>query len=193
MKGDDDRDVNAWLDARVPDGVPVEVSSAISSSMAAELAVVTSKPAMRITSASVSTSFIQRRMPSLGVTTAALVVVCMGLNALIAWRSNHRVAELVGDYGVRVLPDTTTHGTEQLADRKIGVFAFFEFNVSLIQQELNDERIESPNTKKRSRRRKAIGPPEEKNLEENLDRSGAATRPRPGIQRFSKLAGKLTA
>ena len=193
MKGDDDRDVTAWLDARVPHEVPVEVSSAISSSMAAELAVVTSKPETRTTSAAVSTPFIQRRMPSLGVATAALVVVCMGLNPLIAWRSNHRVAELVGDYGARALSDTTTHGTEQLADRKVGVSAFFEFNVSLIQQELNYERIESPNTKKRSRRQKAIGPPEEKTLEENLDRSGAATSPGPGIQRFSKLAGRLTA
>jgi|GEM_PF-2480234 len=139
MKVDDDRDVIVWRDARVPKEVPVEVTSAIRSSIAAELASVTPEPAMRSTSAGISAPFLQRRMPSLGVATAALVVVCMGLNPLIAWRSNHRVAELVGDYAARALSDTTTQSTEKLADRKVGVSAFFEFNVSLIQQELNYE------------------------------------------------------
>ena len=139
MKVDDDHGVIVWLDARVPKEVPVEVTSAIRSSITAELASVTPEPAMRSTSAAISALFLQRRMPSLGVATAALVVVCMGLNPWIAWRSNHRVAELVGDYGARALSDTTTHSTEKVADRKVGVSAFFEFNVSLIQQELNYE------------------------------------------------------
>jgi len=195
MKADDDRDLIVWLDARVPSEVPGEVTSAIRSSIAAELAVVTSEPVTRSASAALSAPFIKGRMPSLGIATAALIVVCMGLNALITWRSDHRVAALVGDHGARDRSEIMTHGTEQLAVKKIGVSAFFEFNVSLIQQELNHERIEShsTSTSTRGRKEKASGPPEEKTLEENLDRSGAATSPRPGIQRFSKLAGWLTA
>ena len=141
MKVDDDHGVMVWLDARVPKEVPVEVTSAIRSSITAELASVTPEPAMRSTSAAISATVLQRRMrmPSLGVATATLVVVCMGLNPLSAWRSNHRLAELIGDHGARTHSDMATHSTEKLVNRKGGVSAFFEFNVSLIQQELNYE------------------------------------------------------
>ena len=193
VKPDDDRHVIAWLDARVPHEVPAELTSAIRSSMAAALPVVTSETATQSASAAVSAPFVERRMPSLGVATAVLIVVCMGLNVLIAWRSDQRVAALVGDDDAWDRSETMTHGTGQLAVKKMGVSAFFEMNVSLIQQELNHERIESHSASTRGRRRKAISPPEEKTLEENLNRSGAATSPGPGIQRFSKLAGRLTA
>jgi hypothetical protein len=193
MKTDDDRHVIAWLDARVPHEVPAELTSAIRSSVTAELQVITSETATQSASAAASAPFIGRRMPSLGIATAAMIVFFMGLNTLITWRSDQRVAALVGDDGARDRSETMTHGTEQLAVKKIGVFAFFEFNVSLIQQELNHERIESHSASARGRRPKAIDPPEKKTLEENLDRSGAATSPGPGIQRFSKLAGRFTA
>ncbi len=216
MRADDDRDMIVWLESRVPHEVPAEVTSAIRSSITAELAVVSSEPEMRSASVAVSATvterrmpslgagklthparqevaaYVERRMPSLGFATAALVVVGMGLNVLIVWRSDHRVATLVGDHGLQGHSETVTQGTEQLAVKKIGVSDFFEYNVSLFQQELNYERIESHSTRPRSRRREEIRPPEEKTLEENLDRSGAATRPGPGLQRFSKLAGGLT-
>jgi len=68
-----------------------------------------------------------------------------------------------------------------------------EFNVSLIQRELNHERIDSHGTGTFGSRRKTIGPAEEKNSKGIPENSGAAVRPHPGIQRFSQLAGRLRA
>ena len=81
---------------------------------------------------------------------------------------------------------------EESADRKIGARTRFEFFVTLIQQELNHERSKSTRTGFFEQRR-PTSQAEERNSEEIPDRSGAAVRPRSGIQRVPELASFLTA
>ncbi|MAG93629.1 MAG: hypothetical protein CMJ48_07755 [Planctomycetaceae bacterium] len=192
----DECDLIAQLEARVPDDVPAEAAVAIRSSIAAELASVTSEPATRSAGAVGPSRLIGRRTPSMGITTAALLVVCMGLNGLVAWHSDERVTTLIGDSGIEGQSEAVPVGTERLAVKRISGAALFEYNVSLIQQELNHERNEFRGTNTRGRGRTTSGSSEKDGVEEteeNLDRTGAAARPGSGLQRFSQLAGEFTA
>lgn len=187
----DDREVVEWLNDRVPQEVPAKVTAAIRSSMAAELRDCRSAPVVQPGPSKVDVSFVKRRCPPLGTATPALIVLCMGLNVVVAWRNDHRIATVVGDHGRQTDTAAMMDHDETTAGR-MSVAALFEFNVSLIQRELNHERIEPTRTGIYERRR-STGPPKEKTAEEIPDRSGAAVRSRSGLQRVSKLAGWRTA
>jgi hypothetical protein len=187
------RDLMTLLDNRVPREVPAEVTSAIRSSVAAELAFAMSESVLHSESATSRSFFNRRRLLSLMTGTPALIVVFMALNVFVAWQNDQRVATVVGVQRTHARFDTTTHDATQLASSKTTISTLFEFNVSLIQRELNHERIDSHGTGTFGSRRKTIGPAEEENSKGIPESSGAAVRPRPGIRRFSQLAGWLRA
>ncbi|MFT5326398.1 MAG: hypothetical protein ACI8P0_004273 [Planctomycetaceae bacterium] len=187
------RDLMTLLDNRVQREVPAEVTSAIRSSVAAELAVALSEPELHPETATSRSSFDRRRLLSLMTGTPALIVVFMALNVFVVWQNDQRVATVVGDQPTRTRFETTPHDATQLASSKPTISTLFEFNVSLIQRELNHERIDSHGTGTFRSRRKTIGPAEEENSKGIPESSGAAVCPRPGIQRFSQLAGWLRA
>jgi hypothetical protein len=189
---DDDQVVVDWLTDRVPQEVPADVAAAVRSSMAAELTGGGPVGAMQVEPPEVEVSVVQRLRPSLGVVTVALIVFSMVANVLVAWRSDHRVAAVVGDDGRKTESVITIIGGDEAVARRISVAALFESNVSLIQRELNHERYESSRASFHERRR-STRPAEEKTPEEIPDRSGAAVRPRSGLQRVPELASFLTA
>ena len=189
---DGDHVVVEWLNDRVPQEVPADVAVAVRSSMAAELAGGGPVVAMQVEPPEVEVSVVQRLRPSLGVVTVALIVFSMVANVLVAWRTDHRVAAVVGDDGRKTESAITIIGGDAAAARRISVAALFEFNVSLIQRELNHERYESSRASFHERRR-STHPAEEGNPEEVPDRSGAAVRPRSGLQRVPELASFVTA
>ena len=191
LDGDDDREIVEWLSERVPHDVPANVAAGIRSSMAAELAGCRPASVVQAGPSEGDVSFVKRCRPSWGTATVALVVFCMGLNVVIAWRSDHRVAAVVGDQD-RQTNSAAMIDREETTARKMSVAALFEFNVSLIQRELNHERYESSRASFRERRR-STRPAEEKTPEEIPDRSGAAVRPRSGLQRVPELASFVTA
>ena len=179
------------LNDRVPHEVPSKVTTAIRASMAIELADPRPASVVQAGSSERYVATVKRRWPSFGTATVALVFFTMMLNVLVAWRSHHKVAAVVGDYGGH--PNSATMADHsEITSRKISVAALFEFNLSLIQRELNHERNESTGAGFHERRR-PTRPAEERNPEEIPDRSGAAVRPGFGSQRRSKLAGFVTA
>lgn len=187
---DAERRVVAWLSSRVSDEVPSEVTSEVCSAIAAELDGCKSV-AKADAHLSKDLSLVSRpRRPSLGVVTAALVVLTIGLNIVVAWRSDRQIAAVVGNDGGRA--SVPMNETNESATRIISVAALFKFNASLIQRELNHERIESTRVVFDERRQSA-SPTEEEHPKEVPDRSGAAVGPRPGFQRRSKLACFITA
>jgi hypothetical protein len=188
---DEDCEVDEWLNNRVPREVPSDVAVAVRSAMAAELANGRPTPVVQAGAPEVDVSCVKRRWPSLGVVTVALIVFSMVANVLVAWRSDHRVAAVVGDHGGQTNSATMIDYTGTTS-RKISVAALFEFNVSLIQRELNHERNGSSRASFNDRRR-STHQAEERNPKEIPDRSGAAVRPRSGLQCIPELASFITA
>lgn len=187
---DSDRRVVGWLNSRVPDDVPSEVAGTVRSAIAAKLEASNPVAMSDAQSANAGNQVVRRRRPSLGVVTTALIVLTIGVNVLVAWRSDQRIAVVVGDHGER-FSDSRIDSNERAA-RKISVAALFEFNVNLIQRELNHERIESSRIGF-DERRQPTGSTEKGHPQEIPDRSGAAVRPRSGLQRVPKLAGFIIA
>jgi len=187
---DEDHRVAAWLNSRMPAEVPSGLTIAVRSAMAAELVAGGPTSSADACPAKAVDSAGKRRRPSLGVVTAALVVLTIGLNIVVAWRSDRQIAAVVGNDGGRA--SVPMNETDESATRRISVAALFEFNASLIQRELNHERVESTRIGVHERRQSAR-PTEEGHPKEVPDRSGAAVGPGSGIQRRSKLASFVTA
>lgn len=185
-----DRRVDTWLNSRVPEEVPSEVTVEVCSTIAAELKGIKSSATEESHAVEAASRVARRRRPSLGVVTTALIVLTIGLNVLVAWRSDRQIAAVVGDEGERA--SVPTNETDEPATRRISVAALFEFNASLIQRELNYERVESTRIGFHERRQ-STSPTEEGHPKEVPDRSGAAVGPGSGIQRRPKLAIFVTA
>lgn len=190
---DEHRDLMTRLDNRVPHEVPVEVASTIRSSIAAELKGAMSEPVLRRELTVGDSSFNRRRLLSLVTGGPVLIAVFLAINVFVAWQNDHRVAAVVGEKRTDAGSENVSYSATQLAFEKPGVSTLFEFNVSLIQRELNHERIKFHGTGFFVRERKTISPAEEKRSKRVPESSGAAVRPRSGIQRFSELAGWLRA
>lgn len=190
---DEHRDLMTRFDNRVPHEVPVEVASAIRPSITAELKGAISESVTRRESAISDSSFNRRRSLSLVTGVPVLIAVFMTLNVFVAWQNDHRVAAVVGRQRTDTGSRNVSYSAIELAFEKLGVSSLFEFNVSLIQQELNHERIDFHGTGFFVRERKTFGPAEEERSKGVPESSGAAVRPRSGIQRLSQLAGWLRA
>lgn len=190
---DENRDLMMHLDERVPHEVPAELASMIRSSIAAELKDAMSEPVSRRELPVGDSSFNRRRLLSLVTRSPVLIAVFMTLNVFVAWQNDHRVAAVVGEKRTDAGSENVSYSATQLAFEKPGVSTLFEFNVSLIQRELNHDRIKFHGTGFFVRERKTIGTAEEKRSKGVPESSGAAVRPRSGIQRLSQLAGWLRA
>lgn len=189
----EDSDLMARLDNRVPREVPVVVTSTIRASIAAELKGAMSEPVSHCESTINDSPSSRRRLLSLVTGVPVLIVVFMALNVFVTWQNDHRVAAVVGKQRTDASSSNVSYSATQLAFEKPGVSTLFEFNVSLIQRELNHERIDSHETGFFGRGRKTIGTAEEKTSKEVPESSGAAVCPRSGLQRLSQLAGWLRA